>query len=524
MAWVKRVVVQFGKNKKKTGLKDIISDIYSNRTPSISMIFTTKDGIQQITIGWKQFNDKKWKVKKGYYYLVPVSVSKTNKVEEFFATTQDLLIPNLTTTMVRMGFNDINTSAKTNKRTSVWDMFKENALNLDNQDDLTEVDFDNIEEKVTSAKINYKMGAIEILHKIFKNGKVYWPNEVKYQKIGEEQDYQYNEQIKEVHMYKKLMWDTLIEAPLQQLSNFAISSSSFNVLADWIQPLVIELKNGQKIESKQYRKKVLISNGIVRIPYLYVEPNQKTFDELVKEGIIKSERYKIGKIYKANFKNTTGSNLPLVNPTIVKIPKEEIIDLVWRLETLAVRQTVYNKIKRELSAKTSVFKDYIKTDEDILAESIGINLRDWTFNPSHTNKETDVMKTPTIEREIKISIEKFPKTAILKEENDLVRGLVFFDRPMDSLLSQLEKIKAKLEDIRDELEEGRYKLNLIKSAFFVKGWNKDLDYYKDEKGDSLFIKETKAAGSADGKIENKYLENKDWTRKMRIQMFNINKY
>jgi len=84
-------------------------------------------------------------------------------------------------------------------------MFKENALNLDNQDDLTEVDFDNIEEKVTSAKINYKMGAIEILHKIFKNGKVYWPNEVKYQKIGEEQDYQYNEQIKEVHMYKKLM-------------------------------------------------------------------------------------------------------------------------------------------------------------------------------------------------------------------------------------------------------------------------------------------------------------------------------
>jgi len=120
MAWVKRVVVQFGKNKKKTGLKDIISDIYSNRTPSISMIFTTKDGIQQITIGWKQFNDKKWKVKKGYYYLVPVSVSKTNKVEEFFATTQDLLIPNLTTTMVRMGFNDINTSAKTNKRTSVW--------------------------------------------------------------------------------------------------------------------------------------------------------------------------------------------------------------------------------------------------------------------------------------------------------------------------------------------------------------------------------------------------------------------
>jgi predicted nucleic acid-binding Zn-ribbon protein len=101
------------------------------------------------------------------------------------------------------------------------------------------------------------------------------------------------------------------------------------------------------------------------------------------------------------------------------------------------------------------------------------------------------MKNISIHTETAFDIVKFPSSALNKSETELLDGLVKMDKEMDALIRQLDWLTKEVKKIRETLDQDRYKLNLIKSAFFVKGWNKTLDYWKDDKGLFHFEKETK---------------------------------
>lgn len=486
------------------------------------MIFNTKNGIEKIKLGWKEEHKKGNKTLKGYYYIIPAKIADTRKATEFFASTQNLFVPSLTTTLNLLEFKAQDLAGVTyNKKTDTKDLFVKEAQDLN----LEEINFDALESTTTASSKMYRLGAIEVLHKLFKDtrNKIYWPNDVKYVKVDDAKKVQHHPHIKEVHLYKKLMGDTLVDNPLQQLVDLSITQTNFNITAKGVQPLVIELHNGEKYEAKQYRAKILVQEGIVRIPYLYGEITQELHTELIEAGAISESKYIQGKVYKIEFAGVSGKELPLVNPKIKKIPMDEIIDLVWDIETLLVRQTVYNRGLKTLQEKTRTFVEYTSSPEDTLMKELGIS-SSGVYNPIKTDEveETNVMRNTSIGTKINIDIEKFPKTAITKEETETLEGLMKLDRPMDALLKQKAWMEQEIENIKKSLAEKRYKLALIKTAFFVRGFTEDLPYYTDEDGKYSFEKEVKAADSYDNKKEMRYLvHSKKQDLKLKVEIMKV---
>lgn len=96
-------ITQIWKNSEWTGLSNVVSYLYSSKNPNekLELLFETDEWLKSITVYWKVKGTQK-----GYSYIVPKIVSRTNKDEEYFTTKQDLFLPAVTGTLFQMWFKD----------------------------------------------------------------------------------------------------------------------------------------------------------------------------------------------------------------------------------------------------------------------------------------------------------------------------------------------------------------------------------------------------------------------------------
>lgn len=516
------LITQIWKNEAGTGLSNVVSYLYSTQTPNekVTIEFNTAEGIKSLTLYWKVVTTpttKKW-----YAYIVPKIISSTNKDEEYFTTKQDLFLPAVTNTLFQLGFKDSTASFVKDSRdsTTVKDLFT--ASTPTSFDPVDNFNFDDLNKKI-EAKKEWKLGVLEVLHKLFNTAgqTVAWPSEIEYKTMTESKKTVYPEKVKKVYLYKKLMGSTMIDSPIQILTGLTISTSTFNVVADGIQPLVIEGTDGKLVEAKQFRKKILVSNGRVRVPFLYSTLTQEIFNELVENGVIKDETYMRDKYYKIVLDwQTSGEQLSLVNKKVLQIPQEEIVNLVNDIEVLKVRQSVYNAKIKELNGLTGVFQEFVKPDYEKDLEGYGVDSKG-IFNVTKEEDDTPKIKDSHIVNNINISVLKFPETEVTKTEKEILNKYLDIkaDTGVDKLLAKKEDLIKKLEGIKNALSEKRYKLSLISNTFFLNWFSDSLSYdvWADWKVD---VSEKTTAAWVVGGVKNaRVISSKDGKIKVRIQLF-----
>lgn len=523
------LITQIWKNDRATGLSDVVSYLYAHKDPRdvITVTFETSEWVKSLSLYWKSATLSDWSSVKGYAYIVPRVISSTNKDEEFFTTKQDMFIPAVTNTLFQLGFKDqsqANLVKDKRDTTQVKDLFETSTTSFDEVTD--NFSFDEINKTIEEKK-EWKLGTIEILHKLFnaEGQTVAWPKEIEYKTLTEGKKSTLPTKVKAVHLYKKLMWTTMIDSPIQELTNFTISGSSFNVLATGNQPLVLETIDGKFIESKQYRAKILVSNGRVRIPYLYARLNRETFNEFIENGVLQNEVYLKDKFYKINLESSaTGTQIPLVNKKVLQIPQEEIVNLVYDIDLTKVRQTVYNSKIKELNKLTGVFQEFIKPDFEKSNKEYGIDSKG-AFSTDSEEDTDPKIKDSHITNSISISVLKFPEAEMLKKETAVLDSyLQITDTTgVDQLLAKKEDLVKKVAEIKKSLEEKRYKLALISNTLFINWFSDKLKYDTGADGKVDMAESTKAAGVVGGVKNVRILSSKDWKIKVRVQLFKTEK-
>ena len=516
----KFTVVSLAKNKNGTGLANVISHFYKNKLKENIITFPLVDWKikteGEVVAGWKEIS-KNWK-RSTFYYVI----DKNGK--EIIWKTQGSFLPLITALLLKMWMKDTLTDEKPTKPKD----FMEVKVIWDEMG----IDFTDVDEKdIPKRKINYKLWIIEIFNKLFKNGnEIYFPLDEKYKKATMDTKKMVHPGIKKVHLYKKLMGNVMIDHPFQRLTNFAISSSSFNVNADWIQPVIIEDMNWKLFETIQIRAKTLIEEWKLRVSSLLWKLTKETFDELVDLKLISETKYDSSKIYNINLDwdwINKEEGLPLVSPEIKSIPQEEIVTLVSEISYLKLKQKVYNKKEKELYEKLDLILNYERKQED--NHLLELWIRNWIFNPSF-EKITDTSKLPTLKMVRKIEIEE-----ILTAAEKRVISSKYLER-LDAKLNKVneldfvmkmdydkELLKIVREDIaiiKELLEEKRFKLNLIKSALFM-NWlemadSLNWDWETEEKP-------SKAANSFDWKNYLRNFSNKAKTKTIRVKIAKLNK-
>ena len=322
----------------------------------------------------------------------------------------------------------------------------------------------------------------------------------------------------------------MIDHKYQKLTNLSISSSSFNVWADWNQPVIIEDDNWKFFEANQIRSKTFIEEGKLRINSLLWKLNKKTFEELSNLKLIKENNYNPEKVYNINLNwewINKEETLPLVSSQIKSVPQEEIVSLVSEISHLAIKQTFYNKKEKELYAKLDLVLSYEKWKENEYIESLGI--KKWRFNPS-SDRSTDNTKIPEVKMVRKIEIEQLLTAA---EKRAITAGYekklnVKLDKIVEiNFVTKIDYDKELLKIVQDDISvikkqllEKRFKLNLIKSALFM-NWLEmattlDWDWETVEEA-------TKSKKSFDWKNKLRTFSNKAKTKKIRVKIAKLNK-
>lgn len=518
------LITQISKNNTGTGLSNVISYLYANKNTNekITITFNTSEGIKSLTLYWKIITTPT-ETKRGYAYIIPKEVSSTNKDEEFFASTQDKFLPAITNTLFQMWFKDstIDSFLK-DKRESIQvkDFFQ---TELPSFGEISHFNFDDMNKTIEEKK-ERRLWVLEILHKIFNSTEqiVAWPNEIEYKTITDERKkIILPEKVKKIHLYKKLMGQSLIDSPIQELTSLQISTSSFNVVANGNQPLVIETIDGKFIESKQFRKKILISNGEVRVPYLYATLTQDIFNEFVKNEILKDEVYLKGKFYKIPLKNSvTGDIIPLVSKKILQIPQEEIVNLVNEIEILKIRQTVYKSKIKDINKLIGDFQESITPDFIKFNKEYGIDEKGF-FNVKSEEDDSSRIKDTHITNNISLSVLKFPTTETTTRETIILNNYlnITTETSVTDLLVKKKDLISKLEEIKSTLEEKRYKLSLISYTLFLNGFTTSLKYDVWTDGKVDIIEKSNAAGVVDGIKNARIISSKDGKIKVKIQLF-----
>lgn len=516
----KFTVVSLAKNKNGTGLANVVSHFYKNKLKENIITFPLVDwNIKtegEVVSGWKEIS-KNWKRSTLYYVI-------DKNWKEIVWKTQGSFLPLITALLLKMWMKD---SITDEKPTKPKDFMKVKVIWDDMGIDFTDVD----EKDRPKRKMNYKLGIIEIFNKLFKTGnEIYFPLDEKYKKATMDTKKMVHTGIKKVHLYKKLMGNVMIDHPFQRLTNFAISSSSFNVNADWIQPVIIEDTNGKLFESKQIRAKTFIEEWKLRVNSLLWKLTKETFDELVDLKLISETRYDSSKIYNINLNwdwVNSEDGLPLVSPQIKNIPQEEIVTIVSEISYLKLKQKVYNKKEKELYEKLDLVLSYEKKQED--NHLLELWIKNWIFNP-HFEKGTDNSKLPTLKMVRKIEIEEkltaAEKRAIssdylkrLDAKLNKVVELDFFTK-IDYDKELLKIVKEDIVIIKKLLEEKRFKLNLIKYALFM-NWLEMADSLNWDW--EIEEKPSKAANSFDWKNSLRSFSNKAKTKTIRVKIAKLNK-
>lgn len=580
-------ITQLWKNDKWTGLWNILSYMYSKKDPAetVQIFFDTKEWEKSLTLGWKIKKNSEGKVTKWYSYLIPKDITKDNREKEFFSTTQDLFLPAITSTLYEMGYSDPTLKGViTDKRDNLSiDNLFDTSLNSENDEfdkfniseDSRQLsfnfdDYDNEEEKMKK----YKLGTIEILHQIFNknnNLPVIFPKDIKYERISEAKVENHHPDIKQIHVFKQLMWDMIVDSPLEELFDLTISGSTFNVTARWNQPLVIELQSGEKIASKQIRTKVLVQEGHVKIPYLYAKLTEENYKYLSwsVNNLITDKVYDNQKFYKIpldgvapkshmswnwnifdfnsddNISNSENKEVSLVNKKLLTISQEEFVNLVYDIEVLKARQTVHNSRKKILTE----LKDnltYITWEDSWSIDSLHYKELwiSWgIYNPVSKDTpeiENSFSKEVVIKKNISIDVVKFPKTAKEKEEayilaymlaNEIAQITKWISITKDLDISKLEeiisiwyknvnivkllleKVEANLKKIKSSIKDKTYKLSLLSNAFFLNWFSPLLNYSSSEETP------TKAKGVVNNVKQTKTFTSNNGEKVIRVQLW-----
>jgi len=517
------LITQLGKNKEGTGLSNIVSYLYANRknNEKINITFDTDEWIKEITL----FRQDHWD-KKGYTFIIPKTISKNKTEETFFSTKQDTFIPKITYALFQLWFKDKwNEIKDKNIEKKTEDLFDDTLTN-DIIEDFDQFSFDDKDNNETN-----KLWSLEVLNIIFKeNQKVVWPKELDYEKIGVTKVKEYSDTIKKIHYYKTLVGPTMIDQPLQYLSKFAISSTSFNTWATWSIPLVIEWKDWTLQESVKFNVKTLVSNWRVRVPFLYATLTNENFNLLSEKGNITEEEYKQWKFYKVPLGECKTWSFDiweklidstLVNKNILDIPQDEIVETINNLEILKIKQTVYNRKIKELNW---VISSKIETRYEDKKESYWIN-KDWILEWKLTGEEKLEWKTEII-KSIDIWIIGLKKSSLSKEETKILDEYIgsLEDKTLKELKDILEDITEKRNNIKNKIEETRYKQSLIANAMFLNGFSDNLNYVKNEEGMNETIDNSKAKGVVDWQKKTRIIETKDWKIKAKISLYELEKH
>jgi len=505
----KAKVTQIWKNSDSTWLSNIVSYIYQtkNYEEEIEIFFETKEWVKSLSLYWKKKDNKKW-----YWYIIPKEILKGNKDKEFFTTKQDLFIPEVQDTLYQMWFKETTTINKKDRRLEpeISEIFSES-------DSDSHFDFDSLEEKEEK-----KIWVLEALHLLFnsKGSEVVWPKEVVYKSMGTAKKEDYGDEIVKVHKFKGVIWTALIEKPLEILRSFQISTSSFNINVKGETPLVLEMKNWDLIESNRFKTRTLISNWIIRVKFLYAKISESTYKKLKESNYIKENEYSPKKYYKFTLWNSESEKInisSLVSSNIERIDTEEIVNLVYSVNNLKVRMSVYNSKIKEIK---SLVKVYAPSEEWSMIDNKG------RFTPKRS-EDTESMKNLVHTKKISIWVLKFPTKEVTMKEKKLLDDyleLTFseFENKAEILhKKELEYLDKKYWEMKKEIEEKRYKLSLISYVHFINWFSSRLNYKKWTDWKVDISKSTTAKGIVGWVKKSRVLENKEGTIRIEICLWDL---
>jgi len=510
---------ELSKNEEGTGLSNVVSEVFKNKEKKSQVKFSVGWKIKSIDtlyLGWGDVK-KEWKT---YYYAMD------SNWEVIFSKTQKSFLPLVTALLIKKGFKNPIESSKTTK---VSDLMKLNVLEDDLQIDFTDMD----PAKIPKRKINYKLWTLEVLNKLFSwKNEVFFPLDFKYKKVSNKSKEYDNPLIKKVHKFKKLMGNVMIDHPFESLYNFSLSSSNFNVKVDWHQPIVIETIDWKFYEAEQIRSKILIEEWKLRIPTLLAKIDKNSFKEFKTLNLISESQYDSNKIYTINLQ-WEGINqedtMPLVNPKIKSIPQEEIVNLIADESYLAIKQTIYNKKEKELAEKLNLVFSYESSPYDKELFELWINSKG-KFTPKiKDSTKTDIIPEMKVKTNIKIKLELTAKEKKsiwedylieLEKELNKISELDFVTK-IDYDKKLLEIVQEKIKENKTLLNKKRFKLNLIKTAFFSNwlGMVRNLKF-----NEELIEKPNKIKNSFDWRTFSRTFSNKANTKTAKVQIHKTNEF
>lgn len=440
-------------------LTDVLSLIYKNKDRNWEITFDSNTWRKSISLIYQDVTIDKVR-QKGYLLTIPFEVN-LKKNETVFWSNQDEIRAKIIPVLLKLGFKEK----------------EETPIILDpTSDDLFKDEFDDFD---SSSEETRKLGTLELLKKIFDNKsiKVFWPVNQGYDKISNEFENKTSvlpEGVKTVHYHHTLSWPGILTpVKSQAVTGFRISSSSFNVVAKCTQELVVETEDGRFIPAKQYRDKVIIGNGKLRVSRLTLtNVNDSLYHELVANWATLTEsETKAINTYDLHLWGWSEEEFlwDLVGENVKSVSVDELVTLIESISKLEVKQTVYNRKLKEAKALLSSWTYH--PNEGYVPETEEFGIKWWVYNPKiEENQQTALMFEKDPVDQIDISIVKFPKTALEKvyqEEVNAIEIKTWWD---------IEKLEKTIEGIKKELEEKRSTLSIISYKYFLNWFSSELEY------------------------------------------------
>lgn len=516
---MKVTITQISRNTQKTGLSDIFSYLYQTKTKDpIICEFETSTGVNSIQLKWIQSHNKKW-----YSLTIPKEYTKTRKedIEEFFST-QDQAIGVTSALLFQMWFKDQSIQILEDQRDIItW----QDLFDIDTDQQLN--DFDNIFNDTPTTNVS-KLSLLEVLNTVFndKNSKVFWDRDTQYSTITKQKEYTLPQGVYNVEPYKTISNNgDIIESPRNPLTKFQISTSSFNI--NVTEPIDIVLHTEQWIKSsKMYKTRTIVSNWEIRINKLNVMLSKDTYNK-IKDSIELVDIVNINDSIKASL-ILSKKQWELVSEGLMKnvkkVSQKELIDLVYDIEELEVRQSVYNKVLKTINAKINSSTTVSQFNGNIVEENT-YWIKDGVYNPPSQDKDVQGWGKTVIKNSIDISFIKFPKTEI---EKKLIESTQVYISDLDSINTQeLNSRKQKIENIIDwikqDLQQLRFKLATISYTYFNESGfsdNTDLIYDQDPETKSIDVNmPVKAKDVVGGVKKARFLSDPETNRQIRIQLY-----
>lgn len=505
---------ELSKNEKWTWLANIVSQIFEKKEKNSKVKYRVSDWKKEKTktlIMWWKEVVKKWK-KQWLYYALD---ENWNQVD---AKTQKSFLPIITAFLMKDWFK--NPLWEKEKEKEVKDLTK-----LTEDDFWLDIDFDNLSSIKTKNKKEYWI--IEILHELFNSKwcELYFPIDETYKKVKNYKEKEIlNENIKWIYKFKKLIGWIMIDYPFEKITNLWISSSSFNIVIDCLQPMVIEDKDWNLVETVKFSKKVLVENWNLRVNWLIGKLTKDKYELLFENWLISEKVYNPNTLYKINLKWNVKENneMPIISNNIKNVKQDEIVDTVFDINHYEIKNSYLNSQIKDYNSKLSFYKNYEKSEDDKYLESLWIfwgtfklkwEKEYWTTDKKEieTKIEISAHLTAADNRKIENDIENEYKEKIEKqfpEKN--------YENTIDMQKDILKFLESELKNSKNILEELRYKLNLIK-MYNLNNWIDSKNNYYVWNWDEI-LENTKSAKSADWFNHIRFFSNKNKTKNVRVKI------